>query len=536
MRVVCIAAECEPWAKTGGLGDVVDALARAVGTVGKVGGEAADGGPAPSKKPRVPQSQVWMGTGGVMAVGKGAPDLPGHVEPPVDVFLPKYRGMAIPEEATSRSLAVPDPLAEGGMTDVVLVEFEARGYRVRLIDHPPAFDREGYYGDADGDYPDNGWRFGLLCRAAIEALLTDERPVDVLHLHDWQAMPAVVLRDDAYQAYPLISRAAVMVTIHNLAYQGWLPRGAVAGMLFPDEMKQTLPAAADGMLLLREGIERAELVNTVSPGYAAEILHPAAGMGLDKALDALGHRFGGIINGLDMAVWNPETDDALAERYSRAALAGKAACRRALLAELGLDPDDRGPVLGMIGRLDPQKGFDLLAGVAPELVADGVRLVVLGSGDPTLVGELKTLAAKHPKLVAVVEAFDRSLARRIYAGADLFVMPSRFEPCGQGQMIALRYGTPPIVHRTGGLADTVVDVDEHPGEGTGFVHAAATTRALLEACRRAVEHFRRGGKEWSALQDRGMAIDWSWEAGPAEQYAASYRRAVSLRRENRRLL
>ena len=183
----------------------------------------------------------------------------------------------------------------------------------------------------------------------------------------------------------------------------------------------------------------------------------------------------------------------------------------------------------MIGRLDPQKGFDLLAGAAPELVADGARLVVLGSGDPTLVGELKTLAAKHPKSVAVVEAFDRSLARRIYAGADLYVMPSRFEPCGQGQMIALRYGTPPVVHRTGGLADTVVDVDERPGDGTGFVHAAATTQALLEACRRAIEHFRRGGKEWSALQDRGMAIDWSWEAGPAEQYAASYRRAVSLR-------
>jgi glycogen synthase len=153
-----------------------------------------------------------MGTGAVMAVGKSDADLPGHVNPPVDVFLPKYRGMAIPDRATSRTLAVPDPLAESGTTEVNLVEFEDRGYRVRLIDHPPAFDRDGYYGDARGDYDDNGWRFGLLCRAAIEALLADERPVAVLHLHDWQAMPAVVLRDIAYAAYPLISRAAVMVT------------------------------------------------------------------------------------------------------------------------------------------------------------------------------------------------------------------------------------------------------------------------------------------------------------------------------------
>jgi starch synthase len=533
MRVVLIAAECEPWAKTGGLGDVVDALARAVGATGKAGEEAAAGAPAAAGKPRVPQSQIWMGTGAVMGVGKGEGDLPGRVEPPVDVFLPRYRGMVVPEGATSRPLAVPDPLSESGTTNVNLVEFEDRGYRVRLIDHPAAFDRPGYYGDAAGDYTDNGWRFGLLCRAAIEALLIDERPVDVLHLHDWQAMPAVVLRDCAYEAYPLISRAAVMVTIHNLAYQGWLTCDQAAGMAFPDELAQVLPPSADGMLLLREGIERAELVNTVSPGYAQEILRPAFGMNLDKPLRALGHRFGGILNGLDMAVWNPATDASLPVPYSRADLAGKAVCRRALLSEVGFDPDDDGPVFGMIGRLDPQKGFDLLAGAAPELVADGARIIALGTGDPKLVGELKALAAALPRSIAVSEAFDRALARRIYAGADLYVMPSRFEPCGQGQMIAMRYGTPVIVHKTGGLADTVVDVDERPSDGTGFVHTAATTRALLDACRRAMAHFRSGGKSWAALQDRGMAIDWSWEAGPAEQYAASYRRAVSLRRENR---
>ena len=573
MRVVCITAECEPWAKTGGLGDVVDALARAVGVAGAVGAaaEAADAAGSAAEavsdgseetaegqgtvvagsrstdvhstgrrstdtrlagtRPRLPQSQVWMGTGGVMGVGKGTNELSGHVEPPVDVFLPLYRGVVVPDGATRKPLAVPDPLAESGTTELTLVEFEDRGYRVRLIDHPPAFDREGFYGDAGGDYPDNGWRFGLLCRAAIEALLTDERPVDVLHLHDWQALPAVVLRDCAYQAYPLISRAAVMVTIHNLAYQGWLSCDQAAGMAFPDELAHALKPEADGLLLLREGIERAELVNTVSPGYAREILTPEFGLGLERVLARRGHRLGGILNGLDMAVWDPATDAALPANYSRGKLDGKAECRRVLLAELGFDPDDPSPVLGMIGRLDPQKGFDLLTGAAPALVAAGARLVALGMGDPKIVRDLHQLAVKHPKSVAVIEAFDRGLARRIYAGVDLYVMPSRFEPCGQGQMIALRYGTPVIVHRTGGLADTVIDIDDFPADGTGFVHGAATVAALTDACQRAMAYHRRGGTDWAALQDRGMAVDWSWEAGPAEQYAASYRRAISLRRE-----
>jgi starch synthase len=556
MRVVCITAECEPWAKTGGLGDVVDALARAVGAaeIADAGafGAAASLGPAgaaagadstgagtasPARaatpKPRLPQSQVWMGTGGVMSVGKVAGEVPGVVEPPVDVFLPLYRGIVVPDDATRTPLAVPDPTAPSGTTEVTLVEFEARGYRVRMIDHPPAFDRDGYYGTASGDYPDNGWRFGLLCRAAIEALLLDERPVDVLHLHDWQSMPTVVLRDCAYEAYPLIARAAVMVTIHNLAYQGWLSSDQAAGMAFPDELAQAMKPGADGILLLREGIERAELVNTVSPGYADEILTPEFGMNLESQLGALGHRFGGILNGLDMAVWDPATDPALPASYSRGKLDGKSICRRALLEELGFDADDPGTVIGMIGRLDPQKGFDLLAGAAPGLIQAGARLVVLGTGDPKLVKGLRALAAAHPRSVAVEGSFDRALARRIYAGADLYVMPSRFEPCGQGQMIALRYGTPAIVHRTGGLADTVVDVDDSPKEGTGFVHGAATVEALSEACLRAMRHHRHGGAGWAALVDRGMAVDWSWEAGPAEQYAASYRRAVSLRRERR---
>lgn len=504
MRVVFVSAECEPWAKTGGLGDVVDALARAFAS------------------PRVRGAEMSIGA-------VEAADDAGEVEPPVDVFLPRYRGMAVPEDATVRPLLVPDPTSSTGAVDVRLVEFEARGYRVRLIDYPPAFDRDDYYGGPAGDYPDNGWRFGLLCRGAIEALLADDRPVDVLHLHDWQAMSAAVLRDCAYADRTAISRTAIVATIHNFAYQGWLGREQAAGMLFPEELDRAI-RGADGILLLREGVARAELSNTVSPGYAGEVLRPEFGMGMDAVLRGLGDRFGGILNGLDTALWNPATDGALPAGYSRIDVSGKAECRRVLLAELGFDADDDGPLLGMIGRLDPQKGFDLLAAAAPEIVAMGGRIVAEGTGDRKLADGLRDFAAANPRSVALVERFDRDLARRIYAGADFFVMPSRFEPCGQGQMIAMRYGTPPIVHRTGGLADTVVDADECPGEGTGFVHAEATPESLAEACRRAVARFRAGGLEWVALRDRGMRIDWSWESGPAEQYVAAYGRAISLRR------
>ncbi|MFL5681245.1 MAG: glycogen synthase [Chloroflexota bacterium] len=485
MRVTFIASECEPWAKTGGLADVVDALARALG--------------------RQPAAAV---------------------EAPVDVYLPRYRSVPVPEGATATTLRVPDPTALTGTTEVTILDVAGDGYRVRLVDHPPAFDRDGFYGDAAGDYPDNAWRFGLFCRAALEAIRADGRGTDVLSLHDWHAAPAVIFRDRWYADDPVIGRAAVVMTLHNLAYHGWVPR---------ERLRELGLAAGDPMLvddagldLLRAGIDRAELANTVSPGYAAEALTPDYGMGLDGSLRAKGDRFFGILNGLDTALWDPATDRDIAATYSRADRRGKATCRRELLAELGLDADDPSPVIGMIGRLDPQKGFDLLAGAAPSLVADA-RLVVLGSGDPKLVGSLRDVAARHPDRVSLLERFDRDLARRIYAGIDLFVMPSRFEPCGQGQMIALRYGAPPIVRRTGGLRDTVLDEIERPGRGTGFVFDDATPDALLAACRAAIETFTAGGAAWSSLLDRGMAVDFDWTTGSAPKYVHAYRRAAAIR-------
>jgi starch synthase len=243
----------------------------------------------------------------------------------------------------------------------------------------------------------------------------------------------------------------------------------------------------------------------------------------------MGDRFVGILNGLDTNVWDPATDADLAASYSRDNMSGKAACRADLLGRVGFDPADGGPIIGMIGRLDPQKGFDLLSDAAPMLLDRGIRLIVQGSGDPALAGPFRALAAKNPERVVLIERFDREMARRIYAGADLFAMPSRFEPCGQGQMIALRYGTPPIVNHTGGLADTVIDETTHPGRGTGFAFRGATVGGLIEACEAAAGMFAAGGPGWAALQDRGMIVDFDWTTGSAPRYLEAYQRAVSIR-------
>jgi starch synthase len=491
IRIAFITSECEPWAKTGGLGDVADALARSL-------------------------AKVHGATDGL-----------------VDVYMPRYRSVAVPATAgPGRPLRVPDRQSLGGAADVTIVDVKANGYRLRLVDHAGAFDRDGLYGATGGsDYADNAWRFGLFCRAALEAIRAEpERPVDVLHIHDWHACPAVIFRDRWYTDDPVLGRAVAVLTIHNLAYHGWTPREALGqlGLAVGDGVVSD-PYGID---LLGAGIDRVELANTVSPGYARESLTPELGFGLDGALRAKGDRYVGILNGLDTTVWDPATDGDLAANYSAGDLRGKATCRADLLNRVGFDPTDDGPVLGMIGRLDPQKGFDLLAAAAPRLLSAGARLVVLGSGDPKIAAALRTLGESRPDRVALLERFDRAMARRIYAGVDFFLMPSRFEPCGQGQMIALRYGTPPIVRRTGGLADSVVDELMFPGGGTGFAFDDATSSALASACEAAVVMRAAGGKSWDRLVARGMAVDFDWTTGSAPQYVDLYRRAIAIRRRD----
>ena len=474
MRVAMIASECEPYAKTGGLADVVDALSRAL-------------------------SQA------------------GHE---VDVYLPRYQGLDAPQPADRLDLAV--PTGRGGTEPIVVWTAQGRGYRLRLVDHPPSFDRPEYYVSGGVDFPDNGFRFSMLARAALETMRAEQRPVDIIHGHDWEGSPAILLRRLVYAGDPVVGRAATVMSCHNLAYHGWVPRTEVAGQL---DLPVSL-GARDGVDLLREGILGADMVNTVSPGFARESLTPEFGAGVDDALRSLGDRYLGITNGIDMELWNPATDPDIPARYAAADLVGKDACRAQLCAELGLDPG--GPLFAMIGRLDPQKGFDLVAAAAGDLLADGARICVLGTGDDRLIADLDDLAessAGRGRLV-VAARFDRGLARRMYAGADAFLMPSRFEPCGQGQMIALRYGTLPVVRATGGLRDTVIDADTDPENGTGFVFGPAEPVALIEAARRAMDALGDEPRRRS-LQQRGMAVDFSWR-GPAREYAAMYRRAQEI--------
>ncbi len=478
MRVAMIASECEPYAKTGGLADVIDALARAL-------------------------SQA------------------GHE---VDVYLPRYQGL-VPSEPVER-LELSVPLGGGRATPVSLWTAPGRGYRLRLVDHPPSFDRPEYYVSGGVDFPDNGLRFTILARAALETMRIENRPVDIIHSHDWEGAPAILLRRFRYQNDPIVSRAATVMTCHNLAYHGWVPRAVAADQL-------DLPAsvgALDGVDLLREGIRNADVVNTVSPGFARESVTAEFGAGVDDVLRLLGDRYVGIINGIDTELWNPATDSEIPARYSATDLDGKEICRAELCTELGLDPN--GPLFAMVGRLDPQKGFDLVAAAAASVIADGARICVLGTGDQALISDLQDLAetAAGRGRLAVAARFDRGLARRMYAGADAFLMPSRFEPCGQGQMISLRYGTVPVVRATGGLRDTVIDADLDPVDGTGFMFGPAEPAALAEACRRAMDALRDEPRR-RAIQQRGMAADYSWR-GPARDYAQMYRRAMEIAAAN----
>jgi starch synthase len=480
MRIAMLASECEPFAKTGGLADVVDALSRALGAAGH---------------------------GGL-----------GH---DVDVYLPWYRGLTPPADLVPLKLPVPMGSPSGTSTDaqVTLWSGPADGYRLRLVEHPASFDRDGLYLDADGDFPDNAARFALLGRTALEAMRTEARPVHIIHGHDWQAGPALLSLREHYLDDAILADTGTMLTCHNLAYHGWTPAEAVWQLGLKDA------DMTEGVDLLRAAILGADLVNTVSPTYARESLAPEAGGGLDAVLTSLGDRYIGILNGIDMDLWDPATDDALAQPYGADDTAPKAVTKAQLCERHGLDSD--GPLLGVIGRLDPQKGFDLVTAAAPELVAQGARLIVLGTGDAQLISGLLELARATPDRVAVLDRFDRDEARRIYAGADLFLMPSRFEPCGQGQLIAMRYGTPPVVRSTGGLADTVIDADADPITGNGFVFDAVEPAALIEATLRGMAALDDEDR-FAAIVRRGMHGDASWR-GPALEYVAAYERVKGMR-------
>jgi len=485
LKVLHVAAEVFPLVKTGGLADVTAALPPALARAGADARLLLPGLPAIAEALSAQKAVAYVGA----AFGAGRVAL--------------------------RQGVLPDS-----------------GLAAYVIDAPYLYRRDGGpYQDARGaDWPDNLQRYALLGWAAAHLAAGELDPAwvpDVMHAHDWHAGLA-----PAYVAAHPATRAASVFTVHNLAFQGLFPLADFALLGLGSAF-----ASADGieyhalLSFMKAGLRFADRVTTVSPTYAREIATREFGCGLEGVVQSRGGDVSGILNGVDGEVWNPATDAALAAPYSAADLAGKARCKAALQAEAGLAADDSAPLFGIISRLTQQKGVDLVAAALPALLAAGGQLVVLGTGEPALEGALRIAAGAHPGRVAVRIGYDEAYAHRIVAGADVIMVPSRFEPCGLTQMYGLRYGTPPLVRRVGGLADTVADgTDPVVGEegATGFAFDAATPEALIEAVGRAAALYRQPDR-WRRLQARAMAQDCSWD-GPAAQYLALYRQAVQARR------
>ncbi|HEY7958388.1 MAG TPA: glycogen synthase GlgA [Polyangia bacterium] len=477
MRVLHVASEIAPYAKTGGLADVLGALPAALA----------------------------------------------RLKTEVMVVAPRYRAIDPDRFGLGRWLStVPVPLGDGTIEVGVYEGTPPGGARVRLffIDHPPSFDRDGLYGPpGGGDFPDNARRFTLLGRAALALAAHLGLWPDILHGHDWQAGPALLY---ARSTHGDLRPPRTVFTVHNLAFQGLFPESTVEELGFPRALYHPDGYEFYGQVsLLKAGLVLADRITTVSPSYAKEIQTPEQGCGLDGLLRARADRLVGILNGVDYEVWSPEHDRYLPAGYSKDALGGKRRCKLELQRAFGLPLSADTPLSGSVSRLTEQKGFDLLLGALPHILEGDAQVALLGTGDPELERALIALAARHPKKLAVRIGYDEALAHLIEAGSDLFLMPSRYEPCGLNQLYSLRYGTPPVVRATGGLDDTIVDYEPRSRSGTGYKFVETTAPALTSAWRRALHTYRETPSEHQALQRRGMAQDFSWAAS-ARRYLELY--------------
>ncbi len=465
-----VSSEAAPFAKTGGLADVVGSLPLALRSCGDE----------------------------------------------VAVVIPRYGSIDL-----KNSRRVWDNLAvHFGPAHYPITIYQAPAeYPVYLVDCPPLFDRKGLYGESGLDYPDNHIRFAVFCRAALSVARVLFR-TDIFHCHDWQTGLVPAYLRTTFASDPTFLGCKTLFTIHNLGYQGLFPKTALAEVALDPSVYRP-----DGMEFfgrvsyIKAGIEFADALNTVSPTYAREIQTPEFGFGLDGSLRDRAAMLSGILNGVDYTEWSPETDPLIPAHYSAEDLSGKAICKRQLLEEFGLPAAaaDR-PLLGIVSRFTRQKGTDLLAEIAAQLVAEDVYLVALGTGDTEYEAFFGRMQEEHPGRIAARIGFDNGLAHRIEAGADIFLMPSHYEPCGLNQIYSLRYGTVPVVRATGGLDDTIE-------EGTGFKFAQYSAQALLAAIRAAVRTFA-DREEWQRMMRRGMEKDFSWKTSSLA-YSALYRRLLT---------
>jgi starch synthase len=475
--VLLIGSEAHPFAKSGGLADVLGALPTALARLG------------------------WV----------------------VTLALPRSRGVGAGIRVDRQ------PIAVGGFTHDVAY-FEAQmgdGARALLIDCPDLFDRDSLYGANNTEYADNPRRFAVLVRAALDFFGRRRMRPTIVHAHDWQAGLAPVYLKSIYAAHPVLGGVPSMMTIHNLAYQGnfapdWLPRLDLSWDQYAVDRLEFWGRIS----FLKGGITDADFVTTVSPRYAEEIQTPDAGFGFDGIIRARRDRLVGILNGIDTREWDPSRDPLLPVPFNAEDLFGKSAAKLEVLNRYGLPADAaalRRPLVGMVSRMVDQKGLDLIAALSSELPRLDATFAILGTGDPRYQQFWTRLAAAHPMRIGVRIGFDESLAHLIEGGADMFLMPSRYEPCGLNQMYSLRYGTVPIVRAVGGLADTVRDHRAGVRGATGFVFTDYTPGALLDAIQRALALFENEAA-WRALQVAGMAEDHSWDRSAAE-YVKIYDRA-----------
>lgn len=389
--------------------------------------------------------------------------------------------------------------------------------KVYFVENELYFNRDGLYMDKQGDYKDNLERFAFFCRRSLALLKEINFSADILHLHDWQSSLVSVYLKDLYAGQPFYSRMKSILTIHNIGYQGLFPGEDFPKLGLDKGLFDISGLEFYGRInLLKGGVIFSELINTVSPTYALEIQETKFGFGLEGLLKQRKNDLSGILNGLDYSIWDPATDKFIRRNFSQNNIEGKAHNKEELQKACSLPVANEIPVLGIVSRLAEQKGFDILTDSLDEICKTGAQLVILGTGNLKYHQILKKAAKKYPKAISLNLRFDDPLAHKIYAGSDVFLMPSSYEPCGLGQMIALRYGTIPLVFKTGGLADTI-------NEDNGFVLSRYTKDELVKAVRRSLAAFK-DKKKWASLMHNAMQCDFSWEAS-AKKYIRLYEKA-----------
>ena len=482
MKILFVSPEGLPYSKTGGLADVVEALPKALRQLGHE----------------------------------------------VAVLLPRYRGNEITATLLS---SVTVPVGDGLRFPSICEAAPVDGVRYFLVDDPEYFDRAGLYGEDGKDYPDNAERFTEFCRVAIEVVKRVWLP-DVIHCHDWQSGLVPVLIRTEYAKDPVVRSLPVVFTIHNLAYQGLFPRPTLRRIGLRESLFTMDMLEFYGQInFLKGALLHANYLTTVSPRYAKEIQTREYGCALDGVVRKRADQLIGILNGVDYSVWSPEVDPFIAQNYSAEHLEGKQACKADLLSSFGLPAGDLSrPLAGIVSRFVDQKGFDLIADISADLMKENVAFVALGSGQREYERLFQGLSEKYPDRAAVKIGYDNGLAHKVEAGADIFLMPSRYEPCGLNQIYSLRYGTVPVVRATGGLDDTIqsfVTDGDGRAEGTGFKFEPYASGALLGAVRSALRTYE-NREAWRALQRNGMAKDFSWNSS-AREYVSVYELAKRSR-------